>query len=324
MAPAFRRDGAPANHGLAVDESTLYDVASLTEPLVTATMTMRLIEAGRLSLDTSAAVWVPELATPAGQKIRVRDLLSHSAGFPAWRPFYESTQNRDHLISLAAREPLEYPTGTRSLYSDLGFIVLGAIVERAGGARLDNLAAAAIFADLGMTSARFVDLAQPDRQYVAPTEICPRRGLVIGEVHDDNCHAAGGILGHAGLFCTADDISRLAAALVMSWHGEQTPGGFPPDLVRTFFAPAGVPGSTWRLGWDGPADHGSSAGELWPKDGVGHLGFTGCSVWIDPPRSRWVVVCTNRVHPSRDDRRITTLRPPVHDAAVRALGEHVN
>jgi CubicO group peptidase (beta-lactamase class C family) len=302
--------------GPTVDLDTLYDVASLTKPLITVALVMRLIEAGRLGLDTHAAIWVPE----ADPKIRVRDLLSHSAGYPAWLPFFETLHDRDAMVAAAAREPLAYPTGTKSVYSDLGFMVLGAIVERVAGARLDRLAATTLFADAGAATARFVDLATPDRPtHVAPTEVCPRRGLVVGEVHDDNCHAAGGILGHAGLFATADDVSTLARVLVASWHGLPVAGGYPPELVRTFFAPAGVPGSTWRLGWDGPAAHGSSAGELWSKAGVGHLGFTGCSLWIDPARARWVVLLTNRVHPSREDRRITTLRPAVHDAVHRML-----
>jgi serine-type D-Ala-D-Ala carboxypeptidase len=311
--------------GVPVTRDTVYDVASLTKPAVTAALVLRLVEAGRLALDTPAAAFVPELGRRA---VRIRDLLSHSAGLPAWRPYYETlvglpaADRREAIVRLAAAEAPEVAVGERAIYSDLGFILLGTAVERAGGERLDRLAARALFGPLGMTSSRFVDLAARERPLdVAPTEACPRRGLLTGEVHDDNAHAAGGILGHAGLFSTAVDLSRLTAALVASWHGEIVPGGFPPALVREMWSPSGVPGSTWRLGWDSPSPipGSSSAGELWPRDGVGHLGFTGCSLWIDPPRRRWVILLTNRVHPSRNDNRIRQVRPAVHDAIASAL-----
>ncbi len=323
-----RAAGRLATHpapGAATGDDTIYDTASLTKPIVTASLVMRLIEAGIIDLSTRARIYVPELTGEGTERIRVRDLLSHSAGFPAWRPFYEQAPAgpREEILRLAAATPLEAPPGERSVYSDLGFIVLGFLVERAAGERLDALAGRALFAPLGMTAAGFVDLrAEPRRPLpgpVAPTEVDARRGLIRGEVHDDNCWAAGGILGHAGLFATAGDVSRVAAALCAAWNGERVTGGFPPELAREFLAPCGVPGSTWRLGWDGPAPAGSQVGELWPRAGSGHLGFTGCSVWLDPPAGRWLVLLTNRVHPSRDDQRIKQARPRIHDAVVRAL-----
>src|SRR5262249_13284430 len=178
-----------------------------------------------------------------------------------WRPFFECIPPgapRETLARLAAAEPLEAPPGARSVYSDLGFMILGELVERAGGGRLDELARRDIFAPLGMDRSRFVDLAAPER----PTALAPTE--VRGAVHDENCRAAGGICGHAGLFCTADDLARFARATCASWHGR---GPFPRDLVREALAPSGVPGSTWRLGWDGPAAAGSRIGDRWPKDG---------------------------------------------------------
>lgn len=311
---------------------TIWDVASLTKVVVTASLVMRLVEAGRLAIDAKVRAFLPELTTDAGA-ITIRDLLCHASGLPAWRHYYErlwagdlagATTPRAAILRMCAAEPPEAPAGVRTTYSDVGFILLGFVIERAGGGRLDDLARSAIFEPLGMTRTRYVDLDGPRPRWeanVAPTEVCARRGLVVGEVHDENCHAAGGILGHAGLFSTARDLSRFAAALCASARGERVPGGFHPDVVRTFFAPSGVPGSTYRLGWDGPSpDPGhSSAGDLWPKDGVGHLGFTGCSLWLDPARGRWVVLLSNRVHPTRQDQRIRQLRPVLHDAIVRAL-----
>jgi CubicO group peptidase (beta-lactamase class C family) len=315
-----RTFGALEPGGAAVTSATLYDVASVTKAVVTTTLALRLIEAGRFTLFTPAAMFVPDLEGPK-LYIRVRDLLAHASGLPGWRPFYERIPPgapRETLARLAAAEELEAPPGAISVYSDLGFILLGELVERAGGARLDELARRDIFAPLGMQRSRFVDLNAPERPTdVAPTEVCPRRGLVRGEVHDENCHAAGGICGHAGLFSTAGDLARFAQAMCASWHGR---GPFPRDLTRQFLAPSGVPASTWRLGWDGPADVGSRIGDRWPRDGSLAFGFTGCSVVLDPARERWVVLVTNRVHPSRTDERIRQLRPVLHDASVEELG----
>ena len=304
--------GRLTSTGPAVTLDTVYDVASLTKPVATMSVVLRLIEAGRLAWDTPAGSFL--LLPPDKQHLRVRDLAAHSSGLPAWRPFYQTAQRREDFPALAAAEPLEYPTGSRAVYSDLGFMLLGALCERAGYSRLDELAARTVFAPLGMDATRFVDLTRPERpEGVAPTEICPRRGLVVGEVHDDNCHAAGGILGHAGLFSTAGDLSRFAGALCDN--------RFPEALVREMWTPSGVPGSTWRLGWDSPSETHSQAGTKWPLTGVGHLGFTGCSLWIDPAQQRWVVLLTNRVHPRRDDDRIKTLRPAVHDLAWDLLDQ---
>jgi CubicO group peptidase (beta-lactamase class C family) len=308
---AFGRNARP---GDPVTPDTFYDVASLTKACVTSLLTLLLVADRRLDWDTPAARFVPE----APAEITVRHLLAHASGLPAWRPLYERLHGepRDTIVRLAAAEPLERPPGEASVYSDLGFIVLGAVVERAGGARLDELAARRLFEPLAMQRSRFVDLAAGWR----PEPVAATEGSLRGEVHDENCRAAGGVLGHAGLFSTADDLSLLAAALLRSWHGA---GPFPHAPLRTLFSPCGVPGSTWRLGWDGPAATGSQAGELWPKDGVGHLGFTGCSLWLDPPRSRWVVLLTNRVHPSREDTRIKQVRPRVMDAVVTLLGRSI-
>lgn len=322
--------------GPEVTLDTVYDCASLTKPVATTSVVVRLIEAGRLAFDTPAAAFLPELARPGDgkERITVRHLLAHAAGLIWWRPFYErllagerldAPSAREAILRMAAAEPLEAPPGARCVYSDLSYILLGFLAERAGGDRLDRLAERTVFGPLGMKATRFVDLdgtpPVPRPSPVAPTELCPRRGLLAGEVHDDNCHAAGGVLGHAGLFSTATDLSTFAAALVLSWRGERVKDGFHRDVVRELLSPSGVPGSTRRLGWDGPSPEpgASQAGDLWPRTGAGHMGFTGTSLWLDLPRARWVVLLTNRVHPSRDDERIRQVRPRVHDAVVRML-----
>ncbi len=136
-------------------------------------------------------------------------------------------------------------------------------------------------------------------------------------VHDDNARAMCGVAGHSGLFGHARDVSRLVAGWVDAFHGEDR--WLDPALVRRAFSLAGVPASTWGLGWDHPAQVGSSAGPRWPRTGVGHLAFTGCSIWIDPPRRRWVVLLSNRVHPTRENEAIKAFRPELHDAVLTAL-----
>ena len=319
-------------------EGTVYDLASLTKALVTSVLVMQAVAEGRLALDDSLGRHLDALAALADHPdVTLRRVLAHAGGFPAHRKFYDDLLDKadprpvgaQAVVSLAAAEPLAYAPGSRSVYSDLGFILLGAVVERVLGGRLDELAERLIFAPLGI-GLRFVDLRvqAPTENLcgslVAPTERCPvRRRLVVGEVHDLNAFAMGGVAGHAGLFGRASDVLRLAFALCAAYHGRGLDGGAPiasPKILREFWQPAGVPGSTWRLGWDGPSEHGSLAGDVISRRAVGHLGFTGCSLWIDPDQETCVVVLTNRVHPIvRDDPRFRALRPALHDAALRAI-----
>ncbi len=283
----------------ACDPETLFDIASLTKPLSTALLTMMAIEEGALALDDRPR-----------DDVTVEQLLTHASGLPAWK---QLGATRAEVLRAVAAEPLESPPGAIARYSDLGFILLGATVENALGEPLDAAFARRIAAPLGIGT-RFLP---PDPARCAPTE-----GELRGVVHDENARAMGGVAGHAGLFSTARDVSRIVHALVAAWHAVRstsTPRLLAPPRVRQMWTPSTVAGSTWCLGWDRPSATGSSAGERWPKDGVGHLGFTGCSIWIDPPRARWVVLLTNRVHPTRANEAIKQLRPAIHDAIVAAL-----
>ncbi|MBN2573491.1 MAG: serine hydrolase [Deltaproteobacteria bacterium] len=312
--------------------ATVYDLASLTKALVTSVLVMKGVERGRLHLDGPMGEHLPELADrPAAT---LRRALAHAAGFAAHRKFYEklfaengpAPAHRAAVVAAAAAEPLAYEPGGRSLYSDLGFILLGALVERALGARLDVLAASEVFRPLGLAGLRFVELpgAHPGPE-VAPTERCAVRGrMVAGEVHDLNAYAMGGIAGHAGLFGSVGDVLQLALALGAAYHGRGLGGAAPlldAAVLREFWRPSGVAGSTWRLGWDGPAAQGSLAGSLLARGAVGHLSFSGCSLWLDPEQETCVVVLCNRIHPeARDDPRFRALRPRICDEALRAIG----
>jgi len=319
---------------LPVFPDTLFDVASLTKAVVTSVLAMREVAAGRLALEAPVVELLPEFEGADRGQVTVRQLLSHSSGLPAHRPFWrqaaQAASERRALCLLAAREPLEYAPGTRAIYSDLGFIVLGWLLERLTGERLDVLAHKQIVAPVGLAATTFMSLSEPEQRAhvlgersIAATQLCSERHRVlIGEVDDLNAMAMGGIAGHAGLFSTASDLSAIAAALCRAWRGEDAGAGalVARDVVRTFWSPSGVAGSTWRLGWDGPAATHSQAGTRLPRAAVGHLGFTGCSLWIDPARDRWIVLLSNRVHPSvpKDD-RFKMFRPLLHDAVMEAL-----
>ena len=288
-------------------EDTRFDVASLTKALCTAQLAMHSVDEGRLGLDE-----VVHHGPGAGHPITVRHLLGHSAGLPAWQllqPAPGFDDPRAGIVETVRRTPLQAPPGARSVYSDLGFILLGDLIEQRLGDRLDRLFSARIAHPLGLQTS--FGPCPSDR--CAPTE-----GEIRGVVHDENCRAMGGVAGHAGLFSTARDVSRIVAALVAAWRGAPA-SVVSSSTVRAFWSPCGVAGSTWCLGWDRPSLEGSSAGTLWPRDGVGHLGFTGCSIWIAPALGRWVVLLSNRVHPSRANEAIKAFRPQLHDAVWRAL-----
>jgi CubicO group peptidase (beta-lactamase class C family) len=323
------RQTAPEIRGLSPD--AIYDLASLTKALVTSLLVMHGVSRGIWSLDDSLGQYLPALA---GQpEVTLRLALAHAAGFAAHRPFFKSilaggvvpTDGRERILALAAAEPLAYPPGTRSLYSDLGFILLGDLVERGLGDRLNLLADRLLFAPLGLTATGFAGSAALASRPMVPTEHCPVRDrLLLGEVHDLNAFAMGGVAGHAGLFANAADLLKLIAALCAAWRDVGPAGGaplVPAEVLRLFWQPAGIAGSTWRLGWDGPAAEGSLAGERLSRQAVGHLGFTGCSLWIDPEQETGIVLLTNFVHPTvRKDPRFRALRPALNDAVLEAIG----
>lgn len=325
----------PEMPGLAqpITPTTFFDVASLTKAVVTSAVLMQLVARGRLALDTPVQTHLPELRSPGAERIQVQHLAGHAAGLPAHVEFFRrlwagerlgARDAREALLRMAAACELVRPAGTQTEYSDVGYILLGHLLERAGGARLDALARQLVFEPLGMQRVGFVDLLAvppaPRPAPVAATERCPVRGVVVGEVHDENCHAGGGISGHAGLFATADELAVFARAVNAAATGTAI-GGFEPAVVQAFLTRSAAPGTTWRLGWDSPSPlpARSQAGDLWPRSGVGHLGFTGCALWLDPPRGRYAVLLTNRVHLSRDPAGILALRRRVMDAVVRTL-----
>jgi len=327
-----------------VEASTLYDLASLTKPLVTVTSILLLVQRAEFSLEDPIERGLPELVGSAVGRASLNDLLTHSSGLPGWRPLYEQLYGesavtgavphgiepgaaRSVVLNLIRNEPAVYARGTRSLYSDLGFILLGLLVERTAGVMLDEWYRRAVTSPLAAASLLFAPVSgtrissEPstgNAAGIAPTEYDPlRRRMLRGEVHDENAGGLGGIAGHAGLFGTAAGVLAVSGAWLDAYHGKDT--FFSPDLVRRFVTrQANIPQSSWALGWDTPTIP-SSSGSYFSESSFGHLGYTGTSVWVDPIRNLEVVILSNRVHPSRRNEKIREFRPRLHDLIIREL-----
>ncbi|HET9621486.1 MAG TPA: serine hydrolase domain-containing protein [Kofleriaceae bacterium] len=310
--------------GAPVDDATPFDVASLTKPMATAALAMVLAGDGALDLEAPVRRWFPAAAT-AGT---VRHLLGHAAGCVAHVEFFRFLPPGSYaeLIARAAGHPAG-PPGVATVYSDLGYLLLGAILERVADAPLADAVRSAVTEPLGLGGARYPGQAR--LVGAVATELTDARGLVEGLVHDENAHAGGGVCGHAGLFATIDDVARFAAAFIATAHGAPR-GRWRPDVVQRFVTTAAAPATTWRLGWDTPSTQPgvSHAGDRWPRDGsIGHTGFTGTSLWLDLPRRRWVALLTNRVHPTRGGDSadaIKALRRAVGDAACDLVASEDN
>lgn len=312
--------------GRPVRPETVFDLASLTKPLATTLAVMLLADRGKIDLDRPVGSVLSGYGHLEAAGVTVRHLLAHTSGLPDYRPFYRRLAGmaperaRERLNDLLRREaPLCQP-GEKTLYSDLGFMVLARVVEALTGEGLDRTAADGVYRPLGVTDLFFVRRGRiPAGREFAATERCPWRGRVMrGEVHDENAWAVGGVDGHAGLFGTAAGIARLMAALQAAWNGEAA-GPLPGKLVRTFLARE--KGRERALGFDAPVAAGSSSGRHFSLHSVGHLGFTGTSFWMDLDREIHVVLLTNRVHPTRGNTAIRGFRPRLHDAVMESCAK---
>jgi CubicO group peptidase (beta-lactamase class C family) len=312
-----------------VAASTPFDLASVTKPVVAATVA-RLVRRGIIAWGTPLGAILPELKETASGGVPIELLLAHRAGLDAHRAVYlgRTREQGAEMVREAAeaRRPecvgSPPPEGFPALYSDLGYLLVGAAVSRAASLPLETVIAREVTEPLGL------DLASADAwarrraaflDEVAPTEVVPwRGGTVVGAVHDENAwvYAGGAVAGHAGLFGTAESVARFGAAVVDALAGRATAWlGRPEALVLT----RPRPGGTLRAGFDGRAATGSAAGSSFGPRSFGHLGFTGTSLWCDPDPEVVAVILTNRVHPTRDNIAIRGVRPTLHDG-VFSLG----
>jgi CubicO group peptidase (beta-lactamase class C family) len=303
----------------AIEIDTIFDLASLTKVVATTTAAMILVDEEKLDLDAPVARYLPAFTGAGKDRVTVRHLLAHTGGIEWWAPLYREIEGKEAYVERIEAMPLASEPGTKEVYSDLGIILLGAILEQVSGTPLDRFVAERVFAPLGMEETLFRPPADLLPR-VAPTELDEWRGRVVhGEVHDENAFAMGGIAPHAGLFSTAIDLSRFAQMMLDHGraHGRRI---VDRATIELFTRRAGiVPGSDRALGWDTRSVEGSTAGTLFSPSSFGHTGFTGTSLWIDPQRELYLILLTNRVHPTRENRKIAQVRPAVADAAVRAI-----
>ena len=295
---------------------TVFDLASLTKVLATTPVVMQQVERGVLALDDPVAASVPGWCGEERAAVTLRDLLVHSSGLPAWRPYYRRLEGEAAFEAAICAEALEYTPRSKSQYSDLGFMLLGFILARAGEGLPERFAAFA--RQMGLADEMQFNPPALWRARIAPTERDPWRGRVlVGEVHDENAWALGGAGGHAGLFGTAAAVGTFARHTLQILSGRI--GTVTRQTLELFVAPdVTVPGSSRALGWDTMRPT-SSCGSALSVRAFGHTGFTGTSLWIDPARNLYVVLLTNRVHPTRMNDAIRAVRPAFHDAVVADL-----
>ncbi len=320
----------PSEQSLEVD--TVFDIASVTKVFATASLAATLVERRWIRWESPLAAYLPEYPY---KDIKLRDLLSHTAGLPAWAPLWQSLRERLHAtdggeiarIPVLARQremrrlieaivPEAQP-GERMVYSDICFLLLGFALEEASGMPFEDAVRRLVWEPMGIRGAFFrkvslgvIEGQNPD---VAATEDCPWRGGVLqGQVHDDNCWAMGGVAGHAGAFARAEDLLRFGASWLSHFYSDETRR----DAWSRVLSPAGC---SRTLGWDTPSGEETSAGRYFSKDSVGHLGFTGTSLWIDPVRGWVVTLLTNRVHFGRENQKIRGFRHRFHTQLAEEL-----
>lgn len=307
-----------------VNEKTIYDAASLTKPVVTTTLCAMLREAGQLELGAPISRYLPEWAgsndRERRERVTVAHLLTHSSGLPPHEDYFVKLKSRGEILAHAIAEPLAYEPGAESIYSDIGFMLLGAIIERLTGRQLDQLAHERIFAPLGMKDTFFCP-PKLLRARIAPTErVSGRRKRVVhGEVHDENAAAMGGIAGHAGMFSTGPDLA-IFCQMILNGGIYAHRRILRRETIDEFTSPSPLARNTRTLGWNVPTEP-SSSGHYFSKQSVGHTGFTGASIWIDRHRELFVVLLTNsdRTHADPNDDEIRHVQPAIHNKIVECL-----
>lgn len=303
-----------------IKENTIFDLASLTKVVATTTAIMQLIKMGQINLWDSLKHYYPEL--PSGQKeeITIFHLLTHTSGFPAIIRLWNQGLNYEEKIKRVLNNPLEDKVGGKVIYSDLNFILLGDLIWRVTGKRLDEYAKQHIFQPLEMKMTTFnplKNLPYTGAKDYAATEMCKWRGrIMIGEVHDENAFSFDGVSGHAGLFSTIDDLGKFMQMLLNNgiYKGVRGLSSRSVGMMSKDWTPN--LGNHRGLGWDLIKNSHSSGGVFFSEAAFGHTGFTGTSIWIDPLLKIGVALLTNRVHPTRENKQIIAFRPLLHNLVV--------
>ncbi len=316
--------------GKKVTTETFFDLASLTKPLCTTLSVLYLIDQGMLDWNDSLEMLLKAEIEPGKRNIRLDQLLSHSSGLKPYRPYFAGfapeikKDNKKKLIKALLEEPLAYEPGSECRYSDLGFMLLGEVVERVSGRQLDSFFNEKIIEPLRIKEALFFNSlnrnkSKEETEKFAATEKCPWRGMIMqGEVHDEHAWLMGGVAGHAGLFGTIGAVLLMTEKILHQWQGkENLPVCGTTTLQKALQKK--YSDQTWCMGFDTPTPGGSSGGKYLSPQSVGHLGYTGTSFWIDPEKDLIMILLTNRVYPTRKNEQIRIFRPLFHDTVIESL-----
>ncbi len=303
-----------------VNERTIFDLASLTKPLVTSLCLLALIEEGKLNLEEKIEKFFPT-SSPAHQKITLLQLLTHSSGLPAHRPYYKKLvdipirERMERVIESILSEKLVFEPGGENLYSDLGFILLGRIIEKVSGEPLNEYWERKLTKPLDLDKELYFASKQNKRSqaYAATGMGKKSTEQLFGKVHDDNCRALGGVAGHAGLFGSAKAVLALCENIVLQFQGSRPHPSYRSENLRKVL---GDKRGNWRFGFDTPTAGSSSSGNYFSNLTIGHLGFTGTSFWIDLQRGIAIVFLSNRVVYGESLLSIKKLRPVLHDTIM--------
>ena len=310
-------------------KDSIFDLASLTKPLGVTPAIMRLVEYNKIDLDQPLSEIIKTCPLKDKKGITLRQLLCHSAGFADWKPFYLDLVKHDLSIrksllrEMIVEDELAYRPGKDCVYSDLGFMLIEWVIEEVSGTDLNYFMVRNFFEPLALKRVFFNTgiLPRPfKKDDIVATEDCAwRKRMIQGETDDENGYSLGGYSGHAGLFGAAEEIFIVVNMLREHFLGKRG-DYFKPETVREFFKRQGVVrGCTWALGWDTPSSQGSSSGRYFSSKSVGHLGFTGTSIWMDLDKDIVIIFLTNRVHPTRDNQKIKIFRPALHDTVMEEI-----
>jgi beta-N-acetylhexosaminidase len=301
-----------------VSKTTIFDLASVSKVLATTTAAMICYDRGLFDLEDRVVKYIPEFGQNGKGHISIKNLLLHNSGLPSWKKFYGMYSTADEVYKDIYASRLEFKTASKMLYSDLGMITMAKIIEKVTGKGLEEFCRDEIFKPLEMNNTFYNPPAEL-RNKIAPTELDNywRNRQLQGEVHDETAFLLGGVAGHAGLFSTAEDVSKILQMLLQ--EGNYKNKQIIKKETVTQFTRKYSALSSRGLGWDTKTPEGSSAGKLFSKFSFGHTGYTGTSVWADPERKIAVVFLTNRVYPTRNNSKIIKVRPLLHDAVISAI-----
>lgn len=313
-------------------KSTCFDLASITKSFATTMAILCLIKEKKIGIEEKLPSLLGKKIKDGKKETNTKQLLGHTSGLPAHKEYFKVIRDApfskrgDFVEKLLLQEKLEYIPESRALYSDLGFMLLGRIIEKKSGVSLDRFVSEKVMKPLGLHKRIFFNPLFKNKEIrknidFAATENCDwRKKILCGEVHDDNCYALGGVAGHSGLFGDIESVLDFAGWILGMWKGTKThPNIDNRDLKKFLVRQRSIPGSSRTLGFDTPTATGSSCGKYFSKKSVGHLGFSGTSFWIDPEKEAVVVLLSNRIHPSRENTKIKQFRPYFHDSVMETF-----